>query len=115
MGNFCFGGNRNPSDKDTAVIQVSVELMEDGTAQLGDVTVIPCSVSSRSDRNDYCPTPYAENSKEAARVASKLDGTYRPPVTQTTPQLPASPRRQFPYPNMYPQRNKPKYPAKKRP
>lgn len=96
MGNFCFGGNRNPSDKDTAVIQVSVELMEDGTAQLGDVTVIPCSVSSRSDRNDYCPTPYAENSKEAARVASKLDGTYRPPVTQTTPQAPSQPSEAVP-------------------
>ena len=80
MGNFCFGGNRNPSDKDTAVVQVSVELQENGTAQLGEITVVPCCVSSRSDRNDYCPTPYAADSKEAARVLSKLDGTFQPPV-----------------------------------
>ena len=80
MGNFCFGGNRNPADKDTAVVQVSVEVAEDGTAELGEVTVIPCRVSSRADRNDYCPTLYDPDSREAARVRSKLDGTYQPPV-----------------------------------
>lgn len=80
MGNFCFGGNRNPSDKDTAVVQVSVEVGEDGMAEVTDVTAVPCCVSSRSDRNDYRPTPYAPDSKEAARVESKLDGSYRAPV-----------------------------------
>ena len=80
MGNFCFGGNRNPSDKDTAVIQVAVEVDENGTAHLDGMTVYPCRVSSRSDRNDYCPTPYPPDSAEAKRVASKLDGTYQPPV-----------------------------------
>ena len=80
MGNFCFGGNRNPSDKDTAVVQVSVQVQADGTAELGEVTVIPCSVSSRSDRNDYRPTPCGSDSAQAARVRSKLDGTFRPPA-----------------------------------
>lgn len=86
LGNFCFGGNRNPSDKDTAVIQITVERQEDGTVKLAEVTAIPCSVSSRSDRNDYCPTPYAPDSKEAARVESKLDGTYRAPAPKTQPE-----------------------------
>ena len=81
MGNFCFGGNRNPSDKDTAVVQVSVQVQADGAAKLGEVTVIPCSVSSRSDRNDYRPTPCEADGAQAARVRSKLDGTFRPPVT----------------------------------
>ena len=80
MGNFCFGGNRNPSDKDTAIVQVSVKLLEDGTVQLDGVTAIPCCVSSRSDRNDYRPTLYAPDSTEAARVESKLDGSFRAPV-----------------------------------
>lgn len=84
MGNFCFGGNRNPSDKDTAVIQVAVNVDENGTAHLDGMTVYPCRVSSCNGRNDYCPTPYAPGSAEAQRVASKLDGTYRPPVK--TPQ-----------------------------
>ena len=86
MGNFCFGGNRNPADKDTAVVQVSVEVAEDGTAELGEVTVIPCRVSSRADRNDYCPTPYDPDSREAARVRSKLDGTYQPPAPAPAPE-----------------------------
>lgn len=80
MGNFCFGGNRNPSDKDTAVIQVAVEVDENGAARLDGMTVYPCRVSSRSDRNDYCPTLYASDSAEAQRVAGKLDGTYQPPA-----------------------------------
>lgn len=86
MGNFCFGGNRNPSDKDTAVVQVTVALREDGAAEVTDVTAVPCSVSSRSDRNDYRPTPLAPDSPEAARVRSKLDGTFRAPAVQTAPQ-----------------------------
>lgn len=89
MGNFCFGGNRNPTDKDTAVVQVSVELQEDGSALLDEVTAIPCCVSSRSDRNDYRPTLYAPDSKEATRVLSKLDGTYQPPSVKS-PSSPAA-------------------------
>ena len=80
MGNFCFGGNRNPTDKDTAVVQVTVQLREDGMAEVADVTAVPCCVSSRSDRNDYRPTPYDPDSKEAARAESKLNGTFQAPV-----------------------------------
>lgn len=86
LGNFCFGGNRNPTDKDTAVIQVTVERTEDGTVRLAQVEAIPYSVSSRSDRNDYQPTRYPEGSAGADRVARKLAGTYRPPVSDPVPQ-----------------------------
>ena len=55
-----------------------MQVQADGTAELGEVTVIPCSVSSRSDRNDYRPTPCGSDSAQAARVRSKLDGTFRP-------------------------------------
>ena len=78
MGNFCFGGNRNPSDKDTAVVQVTVERQADGTVRVSGTTVYPCSVSSRTDRNDYRPTLYSPNSDSALRVERKLAGTYRP-------------------------------------
>lgn len=79
MGNFCFGGNRNPSDKDTAVVQVEVERGEDGTVRICGTSVYPCSVSSRTDRNDYRPTLYSPNSDGALRVERKLAGTYQPP------------------------------------
>ena len=85
MGNFCFGGNRNPSDKDTAVVQVTVRVGDDGTVEVADVTAVPCSVSSRSDRNDYRPTPCDPDSKAYARILSKLDGTFRAPAKTTPP------------------------------
>lgn len=89
MGNFCFGGNRNPSDKDTAIIQVEVERQDDGSVQVCGTTVHPCSVSSRSDRNDYRPTLYEQGSNGALRVERKLAGTYQPPQKAQAPQTPA--------------------------
>ena len=75
MGNFAFGGNTNPSDKDTAIIQQEVIRDPDGTVRLGQTTVIPCSVSSVSDRNDYQPTPLEEGTKTYDRVLEKLKWT----------------------------------------
>lgn len=86
LGNFCYGGNRNPTDKDTVVIQVTAERQMDGSVCLTGVTAYPCCVSSRSDGNDYRPTLYPADSAQAARVERKLAGTYRPPAQS----LPAS-------------------------
>lgn len=81
LGNFCFGGNRNPSDKDTAILQVTVERQEDGTVTLEQVDALACSVTSTSGRNDYRPCLYASGSAGAIRVEQKLHGTYRPKTT----------------------------------
>lgn len=76
LGNFSFGGNIYPGDYDTAIIQQEVILAGDGTVSLGERTIIPCSISSIKDRNNYQPTPYEEGSEEYLRTLSKLDGTY---------------------------------------
>ena len=56
MGNFCFGANRNPSDKDTMIFQQTWTFV-DGVLQPDiDVHVEPCLISSTPGRNDYCPT-----------------------------------------------------------
>ena len=56
LGNFCFGANRNPSDKDTMIYQQTWTFV-DGVLQPDiDVHVEPCSISSTPGRNDYCPT-----------------------------------------------------------
>lgn len=81
LGNFCFGGNRNPSDKDTAILQVTVERQEDGTVMLEQVDALACSVTSTSGRNDYRPCLYASSSAGAVRVEQKLHGTYQPKAT----------------------------------
>ncbi len=70
LGNFCFGGNKNPSDKDTMIFRQTFTL-EDGVAEDDDnILIIPCSVSSVSSRNNYQPTPLA--GEEADRVMEKI-------------------------------------------
>ena len=70
LGNFCFGGNSNPSDKDCMIIQQEFTVTGDDV-EIGELTVIPCSVSSTSDSNDYQPTP-AEGD-EADRINAKIE------------------------------------------
>lgn len=55
LGNFVFGGNRNPSDKDTMIFQETFYYEDDVLVDTS-IEIIPCSLSSRSDLNDYQPT-----------------------------------------------------------
>lgn len=71
LGNFCFGANRNPEDKDCLIVQQTFTFI-DGEKQEGtQLKVIPCSVSSVTNRNDYKPTP-AEG-EEAGRILDRLN------------------------------------------
>ena len=77
LGNFSFGGNIYPKDYDTALVQQEIIRNADGTVSLGERTVVPASISSLADRNDYQPTPYEEGSEGYKRVMQKLNGTFR--------------------------------------
>ena len=77
LANFCFGGNANPSDPDTAIIQQEVIRDVDGSVRLGELNIIPCSVSSIQGRNNYQPTPMEVGSEGYNRVLQKLEGTYK--------------------------------------
>ena len=69
LGNFCFGGNRNPSDTDTMIYQLSYSFK--GTTQTGyQVQIIPCSLTSSRGRNDY--QPYILKDEQASRVMEKI-------------------------------------------
>ena len=84
MGEFSFGGSTSPTDRDTAIFQVTLKRDLDGSISVDGWRVIPCCVSSRpvyegytlDAYNDYCPTPYEEGSEDYERVMSKLNGTY---------------------------------------
>ena len=76
LGNFSFGGNRNPPDKDTAILQQQICRWEDGSVTLGDLTVIPCRVSTVENWNDFRPTPYDPDDPGYDRVLTKLEGTF---------------------------------------
>lgn len=62
MGNFCFGGNSNPSDKDSFILQSKFNFTNKEFTQL-EVKIIPCSISSTNSFNDYCPTPMKDDKK----------------------------------------------------
>lgn len=57
MGNFCFGGNRNPNDKETMIFQQTFTFIDGIKQEDQQAKVIPCYISSVMSRNDYCPTP----------------------------------------------------------
>ncbi|WP_309088458.1 CapA family protein [Domibacillus sp.] len=70
LGNFMFGGNRNPSDKDTYVFQQTFEVKDGKLTDGKDINVVPFSISSRTDRNDYQPTLLQGAERE--RVMEKI-------------------------------------------
>ena len=77
MGNWSFGGNTNPRDKDTMILQMTVLRSADGATEVSDYTVIPCASSGETDRNNYQPVPYAESDEGYQRVLDKLGGDFR--------------------------------------
>lgn len=72
LGNFCFGGNSCPDDFDTALLQQEVIRDGSGSVRLGELTIVPASVSSISGRNNYQPTPYECGTEGYDRVLKKL-------------------------------------------
>lgn len=73
LGNFCFGANRSPSDKDTMIFQQTFTFVDGEKQQDMEARVIPCSISSVSSRNNFQPTPLEGD--EGQRVIERLN-TY---------------------------------------
>lgn len=76
LGNFCFGGNRNPQVKDTAIFQQTFTFV-DGVLQT-DVSakMIPCTISSTDTRNDFQPT--VASGERKAKIISNLNEYSKP-------------------------------------
>ena len=73
MGNFCYGGHKNPADKDTFIFQQTFTLEEDGESfVISSVSAViyPCLITSVKNRNDYRPTP-AEGA-DLTRIIDRL-------------------------------------------
>lgn len=56
LGNFCFGGNRNPAVKDTAVFRQTFTFVDGVLKADVEADMIPYSISSITSRNDFRPT-----------------------------------------------------------
>ncbi|PFH91370.1 CapA family protein [Bacillus sp. AFS088145] len=70
LGNFMFGGNRNPSDKDTIVFQQTFHFQNGKLTNEKELKVIPFSISSVSSRNNY--QPKLLDGPEKDRVKNKV-------------------------------------------
>lgn len=70
LGNFCFGGNRNPRDKDTMIYQETFTVTNGKVAASPAGRVIPCLLSSTSGTNDF--KPYIVSSGTKSRIIKKL-------------------------------------------
>ncbi|MGI5873362.1 MAG: CapA family protein [Bacillota bacterium] len=70
LANFCFGGNKNPADKDTMIFQQTFTLLDDELVRDNVSAIIPCRVSSVTTRNDYRPTILTGS--EAERVLARI-------------------------------------------
>lgn len=61
LGNFSFAGNTKPRDMSTYIFQTRFRVV-DGVATPEGFRIIPCRISSRTDYNDFAPTPYEDGS-----------------------------------------------------
>ncbi|GAA0223029.1 CapA family protein [Metaclostridioides mangenotii] len=70
LSNFCFGGNKNPSDKDSMIYQQTFNFEDGKLIDSEEPNIIPCSISSSKIRNNYQPTPLL--GAEANRVMNRI-------------------------------------------
>lgn len=55
LGNFCYGGNKNPKEKETMIYQQTFTFVDGVLQENAPFTIIPCRLSSSENKNDYCP------------------------------------------------------------
>ena len=72
LGNFSFAGNTRPDDMDTYVFQQRFRVYPDGAVENEGFRIVPCSISSQEDVNDFKPTP-ADDAHSAAIVERLME------------------------------------------
>ena len=76
LANFCFGGNTNPSDKDTMIFQQTFTFKENKLKKDNNVRIIPCRVSSTTAINNYQPVPLKGKSKQ--KIIQNMNNFSKP-------------------------------------
>lgn len=65
LGNFSFGGNKNPKDKNTMMFQQTFTFVDGSLQNDIDGRIIPCTLSSSASYNDYQPTIVTGEKKQS--------------------------------------------------
>ncbi len=79
LGNFCFGANKNPSDKDSMIYRQTFRFVNgklDESKDAFDAVFYACSLSSHSGYNDYRPRLLKGSEKK--RVINKMNKLSKP-------------------------------------
>lgn len=72
MGNFCYGGNKNPAEKSSMIFQQTFTFVDGMLQEETSIRAIPCRLSSVTYRNDYCPVVLT--GEDAAAWAEEMNG-----------------------------------------
>lgn len=81
LGNFSFGGNFNPSDKRTFILQSKFDFENDEIVKIQH-KIIPALISSVEYKNDYVPTVANEQMKEEIiSTLNELSPTIKGAIT----------------------------------
>lgn len=59
LANFSFSGNEKPSDMSSFIFQIRFNV-KDGQSKIQGFRIIPMRISSKTDYNDFIPTPYTD-------------------------------------------------------
>ena len=70
LGNFSFAGNSRPDDMDTYIFQQRFRVYPDGVTENEGFRIIPCSISSQENVNDFKPT--LKDAAGSAAVVERL-------------------------------------------
>lgn len=70
LANFSFGGNNNPTDKDTFIFQQTFTFINDQLVDDNNIKIIPATISSTKKYNNYQPTP--TSGADTERVINKI-------------------------------------------
>ncbi|MCL1854225.1 MAG: CapA family protein [Clostridia bacterium] len=76
LGNFSFAGNNKPRDMATYIFQVKLRV-KDGAVTDNGFIIIPCRISSRTDYNDFAPTPYTKDQNVESVVSVLKENSRR--------------------------------------
>jgi len=76
VGNFSFAGNNKPDDMSTFIFQTRFRI-KDGEIIANPFRIIPCRISSKTDYNDFAPTPYTEELQQNNVISIMLKNSKK--------------------------------------
>lgn len=76
LGNFCYGGSKNPEDKDSGIFRQTFTFLDGVLQPQVNAQFIPCHLSGKASKNDY--RPIQATGDEFDRIIQKVNGYSAP-------------------------------------